>query len=181
MTAPRRVRVVGSSGAGKSTLAGPLARRLGVPLLEVDAILYRPGWRTVGAAEYEAALDAFRTGPGSAGWVVDGGYPTVADGLADTADTVVWLDLPRGVVMARLVRRTLARLLLRRRLVHGDRERWRRVLSREPLGHPLLWTWTQHAAERQRWAAIAAASPATWVRLRSGREAGRWLAGLRDC
>lgn len=40
----RRVAVVGNSGSGKSTFAAELARRLGVPWVELDAVFHQPGW-----------------------------------------------------------------------------------------------------------------------------------------
>lgn len=40
---PRRIVVKGSSGSGKSTVADELARRLGVPHIELDALHHGPG------------------------------------------------------------------------------------------------------------------------------------------
>ena len=40
----RRVNVVGTSGSGKSTMGAALARRLGVPYVELDALAWKPGW-----------------------------------------------------------------------------------------------------------------------------------------
>lgn len=172
---PRRIRVVGTSGSGKTTVAGRLADRLGLPLLEIDAVVHQAGWRTASPQEYAAGLAAFREGAPD-GWVVDGPYPSVEDALGDPADTVVWLDLPRAVVIARLVRRTAVRLALRRRLPNGNRERWSRLLSRDPMVNVLLWAWTQHGTERARYAAALAADPRDrWVRLASPGAVRSWL------
>ena len=43
-------------------------------------------------------------------WVADGNYSKVRDLVWARADTVVWLDYPLPVVVARLVRRTLTRM-----------------------------------------------------------------------
>ena len=43
--APRRVRVVGNSGSGKTTFGRALAQRLGVPHVELDAVLWDAGWQ----------------------------------------------------------------------------------------------------------------------------------------
>ena len=177
---PRRVRVVGTSGAGKTTLAARAGARLGLPLLEVDAVVHREGWRTATQMELDEALAAFLGSPAAAGgWVMDGNYWSRLSAVTDTADTVVWLDYPRRLVMARLLRRTLGRVLTRRTLWNGNRERVRNLLRREPLDNILVWAWTQHAGYRERYTALAAADgERTWVRLRRPRDARRWLAGL---
>jgi adenylate kinase family enzyme len=39
----QRVAVIGNSGLGKSTISAELARRIGAPHIELDAIRHRPG------------------------------------------------------------------------------------------------------------------------------------------
>jgi len=40
----RRVAVYGQTGSGKTTVAARIARCLGVPHIELDAIHWLPGW-----------------------------------------------------------------------------------------------------------------------------------------
>lgn len=173
-TTTRRVRVVGTTGSGKSTLARALAARLDLPHLELDELQHRPGWVPAPVEEFRAELRAFLDAAPQ-GWVVDGNYQRQTGDLLDDADTVVWLDYPRRVVVSRVVRRTLARAITRRRLWNGNREPWNVILRRDPDLNVVLWAWRTHPVNRQRFE--AAAGPG-WVRLRSPRATRAWLAGL---
>lgn len=176
-TPPRRVRVVGNSGAGKTTYAHALARRLGLPQLELDAVFWDAGWVLRDRDEALALVADFLRGPGRDGWVADGNWNDALAGALDAADTVVWLDFSRRVVMGRVLRRTVGRALLRRELWHGNRERLGRLLDRDPEENIVLWSWTEHEAYRTRYSALAAAG-APVVRLRGPRAARRWLEAL---
>jgi adenylate kinase family enzyme len=100
----RRVLVIGSGGAGKSTFAARLARQTGLPLIHLDALYWRPGWvepsREVWAREVELLLAGDR-------WVIDGNYGGTLDVRLAACDTVVFLDMPRIVCLARVVKRRL--------------------------------------------------------------------------
>lgn len=170
--------MVGNSGAGKTTFARRLAEHLGVPHLELDAVFWGPGWQLRDAAEARAAVRAFLE-ESPDGWVADGNWNTRLDGLLDDADAVVWLDFPRRVVLPRVVRRTVVRGVTRRALWNGNRERLSALLARDPERNIVRWSWTQHAAYRERYAGLARAG-APVVRLGSPRDARRWLAGLGE-
>lgn len=96
-------------------------------------------------------------------WVVDGNYSVVRDIVWERADTVVWFDLPFAVVMARVVRRTLRRVVLRTELWNGNREPWSNLYSLDPQKSIIAWTATRHAACRQRYG--AASTDPRWARL----------------
>ncbi|MFF0490985.1 hypothetical protein ACFYTQ_18350 [Nocardia sp. NPDC004068] len=179
MGVTRRISVVGTSGSGKSTLARRISERLGVAYVELDAIHHQADWQPLSESEFRAVV-AERLAVG--GWVADGNYRgKLGDLVWRQADTVVWFDLPLALVMTQVVRRTLLRLVLRRELWNGNRERWRDLLSRDPQRSIIMWAYRSHATNRARFLA-AERDPAfahlTFVRVRSHREADAFVASL---
>ena len=177
----RHICVVGTSGSGKSHLAGRISAALDLPHVELDGLYHQADWVPASREEFrEAVLKALTSYEQvNGGWVVDGNYRShVGDILVDRADTWVWLDYPRRVVMVRVLRRTLDRTLFRRVLWNGNRESWRNLFRRDPELNILLWAWTTHPANRARLGAACAESEIPWIRLRSPGETDRWLASL---
>lgn len=176
--------VVGNSASGKTTLARDLAMRLGVPHVELDAHHHLAGWRPaprrVMIEQVRSALDAADAQRG--GWVVCGNYATVRSLLWARADTIVWLDLPRRVVMHRVVRRSLRRVLGRQRLWNDNRESLADVLAlRDPERSIVRWTWDGVSGYQRRYRALRASGTwpeLRWVHLTSPRQVRRWFAGL---
>ena len=176
---PQRIRVQGCSGAGKTTLARALADRLDLPHLELDAVHHREGWREATDAEFDAALEEFLAGAPD-GWVACGNYTRRTGRLTAEADAVVWLDHSRARVMARVLRRTLGRLVTRRELWNGNREHWSNLLRREPEQNIVLWAWTAYPGYvqkfRPQWEAHReAGSRPRWVRLTGPAATRDWL------
>jgi hypothetical protein len=174
----QRVVVGGISGCGKSTLARALSRHLDVPYVDFDALFHGPGWtmRPTFAADVDAFLATDR-------WVTDSdGYEQhVGTRVLERADTFVWLDYDRRVVMRRVAARTVRRVVTRERLFNGNRERLRAALT-DP-EHPVRWAWAQHGPRRQRNAALATDprfAHLTTVRLATPAAAERWLVGIRS-
>ncbi|MEX6505649.1 hypothetical protein [Jiella sp. M17.18] len=101
-TIGRNVMVVGSPGSGKSTLAREIAGRFGHRLIHMDRIYWTAGWRLRPALDQlrmvEAAIDAD-------GWIFDGNHTTSVQIRAKRADTLIWLDLPRSLCIARVLKR----------------------------------------------------------------------------
>jgi adenylate kinase family enzyme len=166
---------VGCSGSGKTTLARSLARALGVPHIELDAIFHQPGWTPLDDESFRARVGQAIDVPG---WVVDGNYSVVRDVVWQRADTVVWFDLSYLVVMARTIRRTLRRVVTRQELWNGNKEPWSNLFSWKPEQSIIAWSATRHKVYRQRYR--AAEHDPRWagmdfVRLRTQREADAFL------
>ncbi len=177
-----RISVVGNSGSGKTRLAQRLAEVLAVRYVELDSIHHLPNWKPIAPDQFLAEVAAIAA---TQQWVIDGNYrAVVCDGpVWQRADTVVWLDLPRRVVMRQVVTRTIRRLVTREALWNGNREPIRNVLSGAPERSIIRWSWTQHDKYRDRYTrAITAPEMALvhFVRLHSHDEAELWLSGLPD-
>ena len=178
----RRVVVIGSGGAGKTTFAAALAGRLAVPHVELDALYWGPRWAGSGGSPENDARFRARILAATAGgaWVADGNYSVARSCLWPQADAVVWLDFPLGLVLLRLVRRTVRRVLTREVLWGTNRESLRNALfARDSL---LVYTVRTHRRRRRQFAERLAQTDLAHVhvaRLRSPREAAAWLRGVQ--
>lgn len=131
-----------------------------------------PTWRN-GARESRSIAD-MAAGPT---WVTEWQYSVARPLLADRADLLVWLDLPRHTVMRQIVRRTLRRRLRREVLWNGNVEPplWRVVIDDE---HIVRWAWRTHPLTTRRVLDLLAARPdLPVVRLTSSHEVATWIDG----
>jgi adenylate kinase family enzyme len=172
----RRISVVGTSGSGKSTVGRRLAQDLGLPFIELDSIYHQPGWVPLAPAEFRRRVSEAAAGDG---WVIDGNYSVAQPLVWARADTVVWLDLPRRMVMRQIIWRTLRRVALRVELWNGNRERWANLFTWAPEDSVISWAWHHYSVQRDRYASAIVDPVWThlhFVRLRSRGEIGRFLA-----
>ena len=169
---PSRVLVAGTSGSGKTTMASLIAEALAIPHVEIDALYHGSNWTP--RPSFEEDVRRFVAGPA---WVTEWQYSSVRALLADRADLLVWLDLPKGLVMRQVIRRTLTRRLRRERLYNGNVEPPLRKVFTDP-EHIVRWAWTTHHKTAPRVLALLDERPrSTVVRLRSREEASGWLEG----
>ncbi len=88
----QRIAVIGNAGGGKSTLARRLATRRALPYVEIDAVLWRPGWQLAPTDLYEAEHDRLIA---QDGWVIDGlGRMDSLDPRLRRATEIILIDLP---------------------------------------------------------------------------------------
>jgi adenylate kinase family enzyme len=170
----QRIVVYGVTGSGKSTLARRIGERLALPYHPVDDLTWRPGWVPVPGAEQRELIAAICAGDR---WVLDAAYGQWLDIVLARTDLIVCLDLPRARSLARLLRRTVGRILSGTPTCNGNRETWRKAFfDRESI---LLWHFRSFGRKRRRMRAwhAGAGSPAT-VLLRSPAEVERWFATL---
>jgi adenylate kinase family enzyme len=168
----RRVAVTASaSGNGKTTVGKQLAERLGVPFVELDALVHGPNWSEISDEGLRELVEPIAAGDG---WVIDGGYRhKIGDLVLARADTVIWLDLPIRVWLPRLLRRTLRRMRGREALWNDNRETFRNAfLGRDSLvGYALR----AHFDRRRRYPTELAPYPV--IRLRTQAEIDRFVRG----
>jgi adenylate kinase family enzyme len=100
----KRVVIVGNSGSGKSTLARAIGAKLGLPMIHLDAVFWRPGWVEPDKAEFDAEVLGLTA---QHEWVIDGNYNRTLDARLAVADLVIFLDFPRWQCLWRVCRRRM--------------------------------------------------------------------------
>lgn len=167
-----RIAVMGSGGSGKSTLARQISNALGIEVIHLDALYWRPGWVEPPREEWEAIQ---REMVGRDRWVMDGNYGGTLDIRLQAADTVIFLDMPRSLCLWRVISRWI-RYTGRSRpdMAPGCEERLTWEFIR--------WVWTYPATRRPAILRTLAdyAPGRRIVRLRSRKAAARFIASLHE-
>jgi adenylate kinase family enzyme len=169
----RRVAIVTSaSGCGGTTVGREIAARLDLPFHELDALFWQPNWTEPDRDEFRKRVaDVVATDS----WVVDGSYQSwIGQLVLGCADVVVWLDVPMGVWLPRLLRRTVSRARTREELWAGNRESLRNAFaSRDSL---ILFSLRHYRGRRRRYPERFA--DYDLVRLRTRDDVDRFLRSL---
>ena len=158
-----------------------MARRIGelldLPVVELDAVFWRPNWEPTPAEEFRAkVLDTLNTHDG--GWVCDGNYAMLRDAILPMADTLVWLRIPFVVAYWRLLKRTITRAWTKEPLWGNNFESWRlSFLSRDSLLLYGITHWRKHFKDIAR-DLNEIPHRAAVIELRSTRQVEDFLASL---
>ncbi|MEO1322106.1 MAG: hypothetical protein AAFV59_03775 [Pseudomonadota bacterium] len=143
---PFRVVVVGCSGSGKTTFATRLASALDISHIELDLLNWRPGWHDRYVHEFDAFQSDLALEISHENWVLAGGYTRVRSMIFARASIVVWLDLPKHIVLRQVVFRSLMRVIDRQPILNGNRERFWQWFTNK--GHPIQIVLFQFAQKR---------------------------------
>lgn len=100
----KRVMIIGQPGSGKSTLARQLGEITGLPVVHIDKIQHKPGWRERSQAEKTVLC---REVHAREQWIFEGGHSTTWAERLMRADTLIWLDFPVGTRLWRVTKRTI--------------------------------------------------------------------------
>ncbi|MGI9328035.1 MAG: hypothetical protein ACR2PZ_22635 [Pseudomonadales bacterium] len=171
----RRVHVMGHSCAGKSTLGSELAQALSVPLVELDALNWLPGWVGLSQTDPEELRRRIAAATTGDGWVLAGSYSDSVQPVCwDRLQTVVWLDLPLLQLLWRMLRRSWQRWRSKELLWGTNYEKFWQQLAFWRGEESLLWWIVSQYRPKQRHLVAIMATPEyahiRFIRLRSARE-----------
>jgi adenylate kinase family enzyme len=165
--------ILGGPGSGKSTLARALGERTGLPVFHMDHIHWQAGWverpkcEKIRLAHQVEARDR---------WIFEGGLSSTYDSRMARADTLIWLDLPVGLRLWRVMMRSMRYFgKTRPDLPEGCPEGFNRETL--PFWH---YIWRTRVTGRQRVLALLKAAPLqlTIVHLRNSSDVQVFLAGI---
>jgi adenylate kinase family enzyme len=165
----RRAVILGCSGSGKSTLAVQLGERLGLPVVHLDILYWRPRWQVPDTESFRARVAEAVAGDA---WVSEGNYRETFDLRLPRAEIVIILERSRWACLWRVLWRSIFQRGKRPDLPAGCPEQTDRDLLK------FIWRF-----ERVTWPRIEAArveygSSVPVVRLHNNRETRAFLATL---
>ena len=164
----QRVLVIGSPGSGKSTFAAELAARTGLPLVHLDQHYWRAGWVESDPESWRRRVAELIAADA---WVMDGNYGGTLPQRLERADTVIDLELPPWLCVARVVRRAITQF---------GRTRTDMAASCPERLDPGFFAYTARFAKSHRGGrrAMREAFAGNWLTLRSAGEMRRFLETL---
>ena len=164
-----RILVIGCPGAGKSTLSRQLGEKLGLPVIHLDRLFWKPGWVESTREEFDARLLAQLEHPR---WIIDGNYTRTYPQRLAKCDMVIHLDFNRFACLWGVISRVL--------------KNYGQVRPDMPEGCPerfdwefLKWVWNFNRTHRPRnLAALEAAEGITVITLKNRRQGQEFLRQL---
>lgn len=161
-----RIQVFGVTGVGKTTAARKLARIIGGSAIDLDEINWAPAhlaaWTERPTDESYAMV---RQAVSAERFVIAGNYAKFRTAIEPRLDAGIFLDYPAPFAFARLLKRTLTRIITRERVCNGNVESWRRVLSKDSI--VVWWLKTFQLRRRNMNARIEDPSDVPILRVRS--------------
>lgn len=87
-----RILIIGCSGSGKSTLSRALKEKLGIPVVHLDQLWWKEGWKNVTQEEFDSRLSMALN---MDQWIIDGNYSRTMEVRLQQCDTIIYLDFDR--------------------------------------------------------------------------------------
>lgn len=88
----RKIAVFGKPGSGKSMLSKTLASAIGIPLHQLDSLVYQSNGEQVERRLFDEAHEKILA---SDSWIIDGFGPLASfNQRLEAADTLIYVDLP---------------------------------------------------------------------------------------
>lgn len=169
-----RIHVIGNSCSGKSALASQLSDSLDLPLVELDALNWLPGWVGLNATDPARLEQRIRDATAGDAWIVAGSYFSFSQRVFwPRLQTLVWLDLPMPTLLWRVVRRSWRRWRTKELLWGTNYESfWPQLMFWRKQDSLVWWIVTQHRRKQQEMRqcmADPAWSHVSFIRLDSAR------------
>ena len=99
-----RIVIIGCGGAGKSTLARQMGEKLGLPVVHLDQLWWKPGWVESTPEEFDGKLAVELEKPQ---WIMDGNFDRTIPARIAKCDAIIYLDLSRFACLMGVLKRVM--------------------------------------------------------------------------
>ena len=118
----KKIIVIGTSAVGKSTFSKKLSHKIGIPIVFVDSIMWKPWWSYVGDEEIIKRLDEESK---KSEWIIEGFiHKGVRNFIFDRADTIIYLDYHSLISSFRYIKRWLNHYKIARPELEGSPDKF---------------------------------------------------------
>ncbi len=100
----KRIIIIGCGGSGKSTLAIKLGEKLSIPVIHLDKLYWRAGWKHVSMEEFDNLLQAELM---KDSWIMDGNFNRTIEKRIEYCDIIIYLDYARITCLSGAIKRVL--------------------------------------------------------------------------
>ena len=166
-----KILIIGCSGSGKTTLAVALGEKLGLPVVHLDQLWWKEGWRNVTREEFDSRLAMAMN---MDGWIIDGNYSRTMEMRLAKCDTVIYLDFNRWACLRGMCQRVFGNYgKVRPDMAQGCPERFDPSFVK--------WIWDYNKNNRvQNYMYLAQAKHAKTIVLKNRKEVRVFLRNLED-
>jgi adenylate kinase family enzyme len=99
----KRIVIVGVSASGKSTFARELGKKINLPVIFMDEIMWNPGWNYIGD---EATIARLEEESQKDTWIIEGYITKNARTFVfERADAIIYLNYPPWIASCRYIKR----------------------------------------------------------------------------
>lgn len=131
-----RILIIGCSGSGKTRMARAMGAKLGLPVVHLDQLWWKPNRENVTVEEFDEKLDAILE---TRKWIIDGNFSRTMPMRLQSCDTIVYLDYSRWACLLGM----LQRVLRQPKEFQWDTVRWIWNFNKQNQG--LNYTWIAQA------------------------------------
>ena len=143
-----RIVIVGTCGCGKTTLGKALSKKLNIPFVDLDDLVWDQNWVMREHADFEARLEKELQ---KEAFIFAGNHTRIKERIWSFADYVIWLDFPLPLLIYRVIKRSIRQIVCKERLCNGNLETWGRLLGKNSI---VIWTLKSYFRRRRKYLPI---------------------------